>query len=171
MAADKKTSEEKYNLKQFIVFKLADEEYAIPIEDVKEVNYTPVISKMPKTPAFIKGVANIRGDVIAIIDLETRFQIKPKLSLPTKNVARSFTMVIEAEEDYTVGFLTRGMPQSLAISESQIERNANIIKRAKIQSNFIVGLGKVDDRLIIILDINKILNDKEIQFLTDNKVE
>ena len=167
----RENNEVKETLHQFIVFKLADEEYAVPIKQVKEVTYTPVISKMPKTPSFIKGVANIRGEVIAIIDLENRFKLKPQLSLPTKEDRQSFTMVIESDDDYTIGFITRGMPNSLVISDKNIERSASIMKRAKIQSNFIDGLGKIDDRLIIILNIDKILNDKEIQFLTGNKVE
>ncbi len=60
-----------------IVFKLGTEEYGIRIEQVKEVTITPEITRMPKTPAFIKGVANIRGDIIAIMDLEERFNISP----------------------------------------------------------------------------------------------
>lgn len=154
-------------LRQFIVFKLANEDYAVPIEQVKEVTYTPFISKMPKTPNFIKGVANIRGDIIAIIDLEMRFKLKPKLNLPSKESTKSFTMVVDAD-DYTIGFITQGMPQTLFLSEKSIERNANVLKRSKVQSNFIDGLGKIDGRLIIILNIDKILNDKEIQFIKNN---
>lgn len=165
---DKADGEKVDVLKQFIVFKLANEDYAVPIEQVKEVTYTPFISKMPKTPNFIKGVANIRGDIIAVIDLEARFKLKPKLNLPSKESTKSFTMVVDAEEDYTIGFITQGMPQTLSLGEKSIERNSNILKRSKVQSNFIDGLGKVDGRLIIILNIDKILNDKEIQFIKNN---
>jgi purine-binding chemotaxis protein CheW len=167
---EKKNNEtEVDNPRQFIVFKLGEEEYAVSIEDVKEVTYTPVISKMPKTPDFIKGVANIRGEVIAIIDLEQRFRLKSGFKLP-KAKSQSFTIVIDVDDIYSVGFITRGIPHTLLINEKNIERDANIIKRSKIQNNFIDGLGKVDERLIIILNIDKILNDKEIKFLTGNKV-
>lgn len=159
------------NLRQFIVFKLAAEEYAVSIEDVKEVTYTPVISKMPKTPDFIKGVANIRGEVIAILDLEQRFNLSSGLKLPGSAKRQSFTMVIDVDDTYSVGFITRGIPHTLLISEKNIERSANVIKRSKVQNKFIDGLGKVGDRLIIILDVNKILNDEEIKFLTGNKVK
>ena len=167
--SQKKDESESDNARQFIVFKLAGEEYAVPIENVKEVTHTPVISKMPKTPEFIKGVANIRGEVIAIIDLEERFKVTSGFNLPGREKDKKFIIVIDADDDYNVGFISRGIPYTLLIPDSSIERNANVIKRSKIQNNFIDGLGKVDDRLIIILDVNKILNDKEIQFLTGNK--
>lgn len=168
----KKNSETEIdNPQQFIVFNLGKEEYAVSIENVKEVTYTPVISKMPKTPDFIKGVANIRGEVIAIIDLEQRFRLTSGLKLPGKAKGQSFTIVIDVEEIYSVGFITRGIPHTLRLSEKDIERSANIIKRSKIQNDFIDGLGKIGERLIIILNVNKILNDKEIKFLTGNKVK
>lgn len=169
--AKKNNETEVDNPRQFIVFKLAEEEYAVGIEDVKEVTHTPVISKMPKSPDFIKGVANIRGEVIAILDLEQRFRLKSGLRLPGKAKSQSFTIVIDVDDKYMVGFITRGIPHTLLISEKQIERSANIIKRSKIQNNFIDGLGKVGDKLIILLNVNKILNDKEIKFLTGNKIE
>ena len=64
-------------LVQLIVFRLGDEDYGIRIEQVKEVTITPDVAKMPKTPPFIKGIANLRGDIIAILDLEERFRLRP----------------------------------------------------------------------------------------------
>ena len=61
---------------QLIVFRLGQEEYAIRIEQVKEVTLTPEIARMPKTPSFVKGIANLRGDIIAVVDLEERFQLR-----------------------------------------------------------------------------------------------
>src|SRR6476620_5317930 len=76
-----------------IVFKLGQEEYGIRIEQVKEVTKTPEITRMPKTPAFIKGVANIRGDIIAIMDLEERFGLVPPGDI---RLGPSYTLAIEA---------------------------------------------------------------------------
>ena len=59
--------------RQIVVFRLGQEEYGLPIEQIKEVVITPNITRMPQTPAFVKGVANIRGNVIAILDLEEKF--------------------------------------------------------------------------------------------------
>ena len=149
-----------------MVFRLAEEEYAVPIEYVKEVTITPVVSKMPKAPSFIKGVASIRGDVIAILDLEKRFNLKARLNFPSKDTRQSYTMVIDID-DYRVGYLTREMPHTLFLRESQIDTAAHVVKRSKILNEFIEGLGKANGRIIIILNLHKLLNDKEIQFLTN----
>src|SRR5690349_21297801 len=84
-----------------IVFKLGSEEYGIRIEQVKEVTVTPEITRMPKTPSFIKGVANIRGDIIAIMDLEERFRIRSSHPDPEMT---TYTLAIEAK-DYTIGII------------------------------------------------------------------
>ncbi|OGX87713.1 hypothetical protein BEN47_00690 [Hymenobacter lapidarius] len=73
-------------LVQLIVFRLGDEDYGIRIEQVKEVTVTPEVARMPKTPPFIKGIANLRGDIIAIIDLEERFRLRPAAG-PCPNAA------------------------------------------------------------------------------------
>src|SRR4028119_1129620 len=102
-----------------IVFKLGSEEYGIRIEQVKEVTLTPEIARMPKTPPFIKGVANIRGDIIAIMDLEERFNITPVVpeGIGSRN---TYTLALEAK-DYTIGLIVRDVPQSLTIPVSKID--------------------------------------------------
>jgi len=147
-----------------IVFKLGVEEYGIRIEQVKEVTITPEIAKMPKTPAFIKGIANIRGDIIAIMDLEERFKIKPieqDNAVPVKN---TFTLTLDAG-DFTLGLIVREMPQSLTIPISQIDKTPTFIQDMNINENFIEGIGKINGRLIIVLDIMRILSSDELQQL------
>src|SRR5688500_3083168 len=87
-------------LVHLIIFKLGDEEFGIPIEQVKEVTITHPVSKMPKSPPFIKGVANIRGDIIAIMDMEERFNISKNEDdeLPKQ----TYTLVTEFK-DYFLG--------------------------------------------------------------------
>jgi purine-binding chemotaxis protein CheW len=146
-----------------IVFKLGEEEYGIRIEQVKEVTITPAITRMPKTPAFIKGVANIRGDIIAIMDLEERFHIqtvKPAEDKPR----HTYTLALEAR-DYTIGLIVRDVPQSLTIPISKLDKAPAFIQDININENFIEGIGKVDGRLIIVLDILKILSAEEVQQL------
>ncbi len=149
-----------------IVFKLGSEEYGIRIEQVKEVTYTPEIARMPKTPPFIKGVANIRGDIIALLDLEERFHITPAepMSDTFKNNRKSYTLVLEAK-DYTIGLLVREVPLSLNIPVSQIEKTPSFIQDLQINDNYIEGIGKLGERLIIVLDIHKILTFEEVEQL------
>ncbi|MDX5345852.1 MAG: chemotaxis protein CheW, partial [Hymenobacteraceae bacterium] len=138
-----------------IVFRLGDEEYAVRIEQVKEVTITPEVAKMPKTPSFIKGVANIRGDIIAIMDLEERFSITPSTQHDfTSNY--TYTLVIEAK-DYTIGLIVKEVPQSLSIPVSKIDRTPSFLQDMHINDNYIEGIGKLGSRLIIVLDLYKIL--------------
>jgi purine-binding chemotaxis protein CheW len=148
-----------------IVFKLGEEEYGIRIEQVKEVTITPEITRMPKTPSFIKGVANIRGDIIAIMDLEERFQIRT--ALPETNGPRhTYTLALEAR-DYTIGLIVRDVPQSLTIPVSKLDKTPAFIQDININENFIEGIGKIEGRLIIVLDILRILSAEEVQQLKD----
>jgi purine-binding chemotaxis protein CheW len=147
-----------------VVFKLGAEEYGVRIEQVKEVTVTPDIARMPRTPSFIKGVANIRGDIIAIMDLEERFGITPVPSVQFRKDPRTYSLVIESS-DFTIGLIVQEVPQSLSIPVSQIDKSPHIIREKNIIENFIEGIGKVDDRLIIILDMHKILTTEEVEQL------
>jgi purine-binding chemotaxis protein CheW len=148
-----------------VVFKLGSEEYGVRIEQVKEVTVTPEIAKMPKTPSFIKGVSNIRGDIIAIMDLENRFSITPAPRTAGRKDDRTYTLVIEST-DYTLGLIVQEVPQSISIPISQIDKTPSIIQEKNIVQSYIEGIGKINNRLIIILDMHKILSTEEVKELT-----
>jgi len=147
-----------------IVFKLGGEEYGVRIEHIKEVTRTPPIYKMPKTPAFIKGVANIRGDIIAVMDLEERFGVKRSSALSNK--PEGYTLVSESE-DFSIGFIVQKVPETFSMPVSMISQTPEFMKYSKINSDFIEGIGKVDKRLIIILNLNKVLSVDEAAQLTE----
>lgn len=162
-AAKEQVSAEMVHL---IVFKLGTEEYAIKIDQVKEVTITPSVTRMPRTPEFVKGVANIRGDIIAIMDMERRFQIRPA-ELPAglaPNV--SYTLVIEAKE-YSIGVEVKEMPQSLNLPVAKIDRAPSFLQDVSVSENFIEGIAKTDNRLIIVLDMHKVLTQDEINQLSN----
>ncbi|GAA3997248.1 chemotaxis protein CheW [Hymenobacter fastidiosus] len=148
-------------LVQLIVFRLGDEEYGIRIEQVKEVTVTPDIARMPKTPSFVKGIANLRGDIIAIIDLEERFKLR---SATTPLTGVSYTLAVEAK-DYTIGIVVREVPQPLSIPVSIIEKAPEFIQDINIHDKYIEGIAKVDERIIIVLDMLKLLSPEEIMQL------
>jgi purine-binding chemotaxis protein CheW len=163
MADAEPTSEKKKPdaIIQLIVFRLGEEEYGLRIEQVKEVTLTPEIARMPKTPPFVKGIANLRGDIIAIIDLEERFQLRPAgQELP----AYSYTLAIEAK-DYIIGIVVREVPQPLSIPASLIEKAPEFIQDLNINDKYIEGIVKVDGRVIIVLDMLKLLTPAEIMQL------
>lgn len=151
-----------------IVFKLGSEEYGIKIDQVKEVTVTPNVTRMPRTPHFIKGVANIRGDIIAIMDLEERFGISPAPLANDLNPNITYTLVIEAKE-YSIGVIVREVPQSLNMSMTKIDKAPSFLQDINIHENYIEGLAKVNNRLIIVLDMYKILTHEEIRELKSTK--
>jgi purine-binding chemotaxis protein CheW len=154
------------NLVHLIVFKLGGEDFGIKIEQIKEVTVTPEITRMPRTPAFIKGVTNIRGDIVAIMDLQERFNIAFEDSGEKVKNRQTYTLVVEAD-NYKIGLIVQEVPQSLAISMGQIDKAPNIIQENNINQKYIDGIGKLGNRLIIILDIYKILSSKEIGQIAD----
>lgn len=143
--------------KQIVVFKLGQEEYGLHIDQIKEVVITPTITRMPQTPAFVKGVANIRGNVIAILDLEEKFGLVRSNEMV--QAGNNFTLVIESDE-YKMGILVREVPNTLSISSSAIEDS---IFTGDIQSeqSYITGIVKLDKRLIIMIDIFNVVNEQE----------
>ncbi|WP_299822277.1 chemotaxis protein CheW [uncultured Pontibacter sp.] len=161
-ANDAPGKEEKVHL---IVFKLGTEYYAIKIEQVKEVTVTPTITRMPRTPEFVQGVANIRGDIIAIVDLEKRFSIRPEPMTDSMQPNTTYTLVIEAKE-YSIGVVVKEVPQSLNLPMSKIDRTPSFLQDTNIKDNYIEGIAKVDNRLIIVLDMLRILSSDEIKQLT-----
>ncbi|MBT1689531.1 chemotaxis protein CheW [Dawidia soli] len=139
---------------QIIVFKQGNEEYALSIDQIKEVVITPTITRMPQTLPYIKGVANIRGNIIAILDLEEKFNIKRSEDQHTGN---HYTLVVESE-DFKMGVLVREVPNTVTIAATDFDEATNIITDATSESNYIKGIIKVQGRLIILIDIFKVIS-------------
>lgn len=146
---------------QIVVFKLGQEEYGLHIDQIKEVVITPTITRMPQTPAFVKGVANIRGNVIAMLDLEEKFGLQRNQE--TVGKGNNFTLVIESE-DYKMGILVREVPNTLSISSANIEDSV-FTGDLQSEQSYITGIVKLDKRLIIMIDIFKVINEQEAQQL------
>lgn len=155
-----KKSTQKMDLMQLVVFKQGEEEYAMNIDQIKEVVITPNITKMPQTPEYIKGVANIRGNIIAILDLEEKFGIKSNDN-NLNALGKNFTLVIESE-DLKIGILVKEVPNTLAVSESDIDEAVNVIHSSNVDQNYITGIVKIDDRLVILIDVFRVVNEADI---------
>jgi purine-binding chemotaxis protein CheW len=149
----------KHSRTQLIVFKLGKEEYGLAIDQIKEVVLTPNITRMPQTPAYIKGVANIRGNIIAILDLEEKFGITDKSSEQHKS--GNYTLVV-ASEEYKIGILVREVPNTLSVSKADIDETVNIVHDEKQEGNYIKGIVKVNSRLIILIDVYQIMSRQEL---------
>jgi purine-binding chemotaxis protein CheW len=142
---------------QIIVFKQGDEEYALHIDQIKEVVITPNITRMPQTTSYVKGVANIRGNIIAILDLEEKFNLKRSNGQSTGN---NYTLVVESE-DFKMGILVREVPNTLTISPADFDESVSIVSDMNSEANYIKGIVKTGSRLIILIDIFKVI-DQEV---------
>jgi purine-binding chemotaxis protein CheW len=140
---------------QIVVFKLGTEEYALPIDQIKEVVPTPAITKMPQTTSCIKGVANIRGNIIAILNLADRLGLSGGIQPETIG---KYTLVVESEE-FKMGILVQEVPNTLPISESAIDQS---VFNSEGDHSYIKGIVKLKDRLIILMDIFRVMSLKEL---------
>lgn len=139
---------------QIIVFKQGEEEYALSIDQIKEVVITPSITRMPQTPSFVRGVANIRGNIIAIVDLEEMFGLK---RTNTNHLGKNFTLVVESD-DLKMGILVHEVPNTLSVAQKDFDESVNIINDSHVNSNYIRGIIKANQRLIILIDIFKVID-------------
>lgn len=147
---------------QIVVFRLGQEEYGLHIGQIKEVVITPAITRMPQAPSYMKGVANIRGNVIAMIDLEDKFGLSAAGS-----DHRNFTLVI-ASDEYKMGILVKEVPNTLTISADAISETVFAADGSSDHS-YMKGIVKVEKRLIIMIDIFKVINDRDEQQLLKGK--
>ena len=140
-------------LDQLISFAMGDENYGVDIQTVKEVIRLREITRLPKAPVFVKGVINLRGDIIPIIDLRERFNME-------QQEYTNMTRVIVVEVDgRSVGMVVDSVSHVLRIEEGQIEPPPPCV--GKVSEEYIKGVGKVDEKLIVLLHITKILTTEE----------
>lgn len=135
--------------KQFVIFRLENEEYGIDILRVKEIKEMMNITRVPKAAHFVRGVINLRGEVIPIIDLRKKF------NLPDGKESESTRIIIVAVDDITVGLIVDTSSEVIEISSSEIEEAPAGV--GNVDQGNICGIGKVGERLIILLDIVKIV--------------
>ncbi len=143
--------------KQLVVFRLGQEEYAIDILGVKEIIKYPKTVKLPNTPDFVEGIVNYRDSVIPILDLNRRFKLGGK---ETGDSTRVIIVNIGGTGDRQVGFMVDQVEEVLRLKTECIQEPPETVSRG-MDRQYIRGVGKLEGRLIIILDIERVLSDKE----------
>jgi purine-binding chemotaxis protein CheW len=139
---------------QLVIFDLSGEEFGLDISQVREIIRMQDITPVPKAPQFIEGVINLRGQIIAVMDLAKRF------GLDRTNRTEKTRIVVADVGGNTVGLIVDEVPEVLRISESNIDQTPSMIE-TQIHADFIRGVGKMEKRLIILLNVNKILTSEE----------
>jgi len=146
---------------QLVNFRLRDEEFGVDIGSVREITRVSDITHIPEAPAFIQGVTNLRGQIIAVIDLAKRFGLALQEKLPDS--ARIMVSEVNAQ---AVGLLVDEVPGVLKIAEENVDPTPEVIQ-TEIRKDYIKGVGKLENRLIILLDLEKVLAPRELEELAE----
>ena len=142
---------------KFLTFQIADEEFAIPIGHVIEIVGIQKITEVPDMPDFVKGVINLRGKVIPIIDLRRRF------GLTTRDHDKHTRIIVIEINNMIVGFVVDSVSEVLRIPASTVEPPPPVV--SGLESEYISGVGKLEDRLLILLDLDRLLSRADIEAL------
>ncbi|MDR3349661.1 MAG: chemotaxis protein CheW [Acidaminococcales bacterium] len=134
---------------QLVVFKLAMEEYAIDIGHVSEIRKMLAITRVPKTPEYYLGVMNLRGSVLPVIDL------KKRLSLPSTAKTEDSRIIILSVDDISFGVTVDAVSEVSIIDKADIEPPSSI--DTNVENRFVVGVGKHNNRLLIMLSVKEIV--------------
>lgn len=162
IAADHSENAEEYS-QQYLTFSLAEEMFAVGIKRVREIIEYDSVTTVPMMPTFVKGVINLRGSVVPVIDLSARF------GRGTSEVhRRTCIVIVEIEHDGTqqeLGVVVDAVSEVLDIPQTEIEPPPAF--GAKIRADFISGMGKVNDRFVILLNVDRVLAVEEMAMLTE----
>lgn len=137
---------------QLVIFRLGSEEYGLPITKVQEINRLVPITKLPQTPSFMEGVINLRGRIIPVIDLRKRFQLK------VADHGDESRIIIVEVSGQTVGIIVDAVNEVVRMPASSVEPPPPVFI---LDAQYIYGVGKLEDRLLILLDIDNILTSQE----------
>jgi purine-binding chemotaxis protein CheW len=129
----------------------------LPISAVREIVRVPQITAVPNAPDYIEGVINLRGQIIPVMDLRKRFRAES-----AESGKKSRIVVVELEERF-IGLIVSSASEVLRIPPSEIEDPHNVFREGEI--DYITGVGKLKGRLVIMLDLKKILRQGELQIL------
>ena len=151
---------------KFLTFLMAREKYGLEILKVREIIGMMDVTSVPTTPAFVRGVINLRGKVIPVIDLRLKFGMKPKED--TERTCIIVVHITRTGQEMTMGIIVDEVSDVLTINQDQIEPAPCF--GANIRTDFILGMGKVDQKVVTMLDIDRVLTEQELA-LVDNSAD
>lgn len=151
---------------QYLTFKLQEDIYAVNVANIREILDFTTVTKVPRTPKFMRGVINLRGSVVPVIDMKLKFGISE-----TEKTLDTCIIVMEMTSDaetVVLGSLADAVQEVLELESDQIEPAPRI--GTLIDNELIKGMGKHNDQFIMILDIDKVFSFNEMQSFQDDSV-
>jgi purine-binding chemotaxis protein CheW len=142
---------------QLVTFSIGEEEFGVDILKVQEIIRMMEITKVPKAPDFVEGVINLRGNVIPIVDLRKRF------GLETRDRDKNTRTIVIEINNMIVGFIVDAVSEVLRIPADTVEPPPPVV--AGLEAEYISGVGKLEDRLLILLDLDRLLSSEEVDVL------
>lgn len=151
---------------QYLTFNLADEVFAVDVGRVREILEITNITKVPQTPEFMRGVINLRGSVVPVIDMRLKFGMGE-----TERTVNTCIVVVEVAMDgetTVLGALADSVQEVIEMESSQVEAAPHI--GTHLNTDFIKGMGKHNERFVMILDIDKIFSGAELEAVSGQEI-
>lgn len=142
------------NYKEYVIFKLVDESYGIDIDHVENIEKHIEITRVPYTKKYIKGVINLRGNIIPVVDVRIRFGLEPKVE------DKDTRIMIITQNDLKVGLVVDASSEVLQINDSEIEPAPRVTGS---DDDYVMSIGKDKGRIIMLIDLEKVLEIKELE--------
>jgi len=149
--------------KQYLTFKLKDEVFAVDVAQVREILDLAPITRVPQTPDFMRGVINLRGSVVPVVDMRLKFGLDKK-----EDTINTCIIVVEVsvdDETTVLGAMADSVQEVFELEPGHIEPPPKIGSRLSME--FIRGIGKRDGRFIMILDIDRVFSVRELEVIKD----
>ena len=153
--------------KQYLTFQLGEEVFAVDVSHVREILEFTTVTKVPRTPDYMRGVINLRGSVVPVLDMRLKFGLSR-----TEKTVDTCIIVVEVffeDESTIIGALVDSVQEVLELEPDQIEPAPRI--GTQLKTEFIKGMGKRDDRFIILLDIDKVFSSEELAVIAEMEGE
>jgi purine-binding chemotaxis protein CheW len=153
--------------RQYLTFQLDEEIFAIDVSNVREILEFTTVTKVPCTPEFMRGVINLRGSVVPVLDMRLKFSLTR-----TEKTVDTCIIVVEVSfegETIIIGALVDSVQEVFELEPGDVEPAPNI--GTQLKTEFIKGMGKRDNRFIIILDTDKVFNAEELNSVTRQDID
>ncbi|MBN2628863.1 MAG: chemotaxis protein CheW [Spirochaetales bacterium] len=153
-------------MNQYLTFTVSEEAYALNVLNVREVLEFTQLSKVPRMPEFMRGIINLRGSIVPVIDLKLKFG----LGLTEKTIDTSIIVceMVMDEETIVMGLMTDSVKEVIDLDDDDIEPTPYV--GAKIDTAFILGMGKKDDKFLIVLNMEKVLTANELNMVSTAEI-